>query len=144
MASRSQKKKKWLPGPRARIINQTDEEKLKKTKTKKNPTKQQLVFTHQSLDAHTVEQKAIFFPPPSRNRMNAHFFFFVIAPGRPSLWSVIYNEACDYRGGLGGGGREREKKPKTQHNSKRGRVRTADAVVTSTPLSSRERLAVGG
>lgn len=54
--------KKWLPGPHARIINQTDDEKLKKKTNRKTPTKQQLVFTHQSLDAHTVEQKAIFFP----------------------------------------------------------------------------------
>lgn len=72
--------------------------------------------------------------------MNAHFFF-VIAPGHLSLWSVIYNEACDYRGGLGGGGGEKKKTPTQQQEragENGGRCRHVDAP------SSRERLAVSG
>lgn len=49
------------------------------------------------------------------------FFFFGIAPGHLSLWSVIYNEACDYRGGLGGGGGEKNKnKNPTQQQERAG------------------------
>lgn len=76
--------------------------------------------------------------------MNAHFFFFffVSAPGHLSLWSVIYNEACDYRGGLGGGRGEKKKNT----TAREGQVRTVDAVVTSMlrAVESSQRLAVSG
>lgn len=65
--------KKWLPGPHAHIINKTDDEKLKK-QTKK-PQRSNNWSSPISHWTHTQWNKRPFFSPPSRNRVNAHFFF---------------------------------------------------------------------